>query len=350
MLNNKSILITGGTGSFGKKMAQIVLAEYKPKRLVVFSRDELKQFEMAQKWNPSKYPCLEYVLGDVRDRDRLTRVFEGIDYIIHAAALKQVPAAERNPEEYIKTNVIGAMNIIDAAIVNNVEKVVALSTDKACNPVNLYGATKLCSDKLFVAANCSEAAHSRTKFCVVRYGNVLGSRGSVIPFFQERARSGVLPITDENMTRFWITLDQAVHFVIMSLSRSKGGEIFVPRIPSMKIVDLAKAIDPDCRQEVVGIRPGEKVHETLLSEDEARNTVQYKECFIVQHNHRLRDSMFEHVHLGKNNGHACPEGFRYTSDSNTEWLQVDDLKQLVDRISDDYAIEHSRWSMQDVPE
>ncbi|MCK5179977.1 MAG: UDP-N-acetylglucosamine 4,6-dehydratase (inverting), partial [Candidatus Omnitrophica bacterium] len=243
MLDNKTILITGGTGSFGKKMVQIVLTEHKPKRLIIFSRDELKQFEMAQKWNPSKYPCLEYVLGDVRDKERLTRVFDGVDYVIHAAALKQVPAAERNPEEYIKTNVVGAMNVIDACIKNNVKKVIALSTDKACNPVNLYGATKLCSDKLFVAEN-NNVALDRTKFSVVRYGNVLGSRGSVIPFFQERAKTGVLPITDDAMTRFWITLDQAVHFVISCLSRAKGGEIFVPRIPSMKITDLANAISP----------------------------------------------------------------------------------------------------------
>lgn len=350
MLNNKSILITGGTGSFGKKMVQIVLAEFKPKRLIIFSRDELKQFEMVQKWNPSKYPCLEYVLGDIRDKDRLIRVFEGVDYVIHAAALKQVPSAERNPEEYIKTNVIGAMNIIDAAIVNNVDKVAALSTDKACNPVNLYGATKLCSDKLFVAASSSEAVRHKTRFLVVRYGNVLGSRGSVIPFFQERSRTGVLPITDVNMTRFWITLDQAVHFVIKSLVRAKGGEIFVPRIPSMRIVDLAKAIDPESKQEVVGIRPGEKVHETLLSEDEARNATQFKECFIVQHNHHLREGLREHTRAGNNNGQMCPEGFRYTSDTNTEWLQVDDLRQLVAKISDDYSIESSRWSMEDVPE
>lgn len=350
MLNDKTILITGGTGSFGKKMVQIVLSEFKPRRLIIFSRDELKQFEMAQKWSPSKYPSLEYVLGDIRDRDRLMRVFEGVDYIIHAAALKQVPAAERNPEEYIKTNVIGAMNIIDAAIANKVAKVAALSTDKACNPVNLYGATKLCSDKLFVAANNSEAARHNTRFLVVRYGNVLGSRGSVIPFFQERAKTGILPITDHNMTRFWITLDQAVHFVIRSLSRAKGGEIFVPRIPSMKIVDLAKAIDPDCKQEVVGIRPGEKVHETLLSEDEARNAVEFKECFIVQHNHNLRKSLSEYNGSGNNGGRPCPDGFGYSSDRNTEWMRVEDLRALVSKIADDYSIERSRWSMDDVPE
>ena len=245
MLNNKSILITGGTGSFGKKFIQIVLASYQPKRLIIFSRDELKQFEMMQTWKPSEYPCLQYILGDVRDKSRLCRVFEGVDYVIHAAALKQVPSAERNPEEYIKTNVIGAMNIIEAALQTGVKKVIALSTDKACNPINLYGATKLCADKLFVAEN-NVVLPSRTQFSVVRYGNVVGSRGSVIPFFRERAKTGVLPITDERMSRFWITLDQAVHFVLLSLIRTKGGEIFVPRIPSMKISDLASAIGPEC--------------------------------------------------------------------------------------------------------
>lgn len=347
ILDHKAILITGGTGSFGKKMVQIVLAEYKPKRLIIFSRDELKQFEMAQKWSPSHYPCLEYLLGDVRDKERLARVFEGVDYVIHAAALKQVPTAERNPEEYIKTNVIGAMNIIEAALQNNVKNVIALSTDKACNPVNLYGATKLCSDKLFVAENSSAASH-RTRFSVVRYGNVLGSRGSVIPFFQERAKTGVLPITDKDMTRFWITLDQAVHFVISCLSRMKGGEIFVPRIPSMKITDLADAISPGAKQEVVGVRPGEKIHETLISEDEARHAVQFKECYLVQPNPKLREELIR----GRNGvkGQLCGDGFRYSSDNNTSWLMVDELKKFVDQIADDYSIEQSRWSMEDVPE
>jgi len=348
MLNNKSILITGGTGSFGKKMIQIVLAECKPKRLIIFSRDELKQFEMTQKWNPSKYPCLEYVLGDVRDKERLTRIFDGVDYVIHAAALKQVPAAERNPEEYIKTNVMGAMNIIDVAINTKVEKVIALSTDKACNPINLYGASKLCSDKLFVAANGSEAARSKTKFSVVRYGNVLGSRGSVIPFFQERAKTGLLPITDSNMTRFWITLDQAVHFVISCMSRAKGGEIFVPRIPSMKITDLAQAISPEAKHEIVGVRPGEKIHETLISEGEARNTIQFKECYLVQPNSRLREELLK----GRNGtkGEVCSDNFHYASDNNTSWLVVEELQKLIGQIADDYTIEQSRWSMDDVPE
>lgn len=347
MLNNKTILITGGTGSFGKKMVQIVLSEYKPKRLIIFSRDELKQFEMSQKWSPAKYPCLEYVLGDVRDKDRLTRVFEGVDYVIHTAALKQVPAAERNPDEYVKTNVLGAINVIHAALENNVGKVAALSTDKACNPINLYGATKLCSDKLFIAQNTAHSS-KRTKFCVVRYGNVLGSRGSVIPFFKERMKAGVLPITDKNMTRFWITLDQAVHFVLNCLSKAKGGEIFIPRIPSMKIVDLAVAIAPECQQEVVGIRPGEKVHETLLSEDEARNAVQFKECFVVQPDAKLREELLKQ--RGESKHELCPKDFRYTSDSNPEWMTVEDLKGLVDKIADDYSIEKSRWAMDDIPE
>lgn len=347
MFNNKTVLITGGTGSFGKKMVQIVLAEYRPKRLIIFSRDELKQFEMAQKWSPIKYPFLKYVLGDVRDKDRLMRVFNDVDYVIHSAALKQVPAAEHNPEEYIKTNVLGAMNIIDAALYNKVQKVVALSTDKACNPVNLYGATKLCSDKLFIADNV-HSENRQTKFFVVRYGNVLGSRGSVIPFFKERSKAGTLPITDKRMTRFWITLDQAVHFVLKSLLRGKGGEIFVPRIPSMKIIDLAKAIAPRCRLEIVGIRPGEKLHETLISEDEARNTVQFKECYVVQQNKHLQEILLSDQQIGK--GRLCEEGFRYTSDSNSEWMTVEELKELTEKISDDYSIEKSRWSMDDLPE
>lgn len=347
MLNGKNILITGGTGSFGKKMVQTVLTQYKPKRLVVFSRDELKQFEMAQKWSPAQYPCLQYVLGDVRDRERLTRVFENIDYVIHTAALKQVPAAESNPEEYIKTNVLGAMNVIAAALDNDVEKVVVLSTDKAANPINLYGATKLCSDKLFIAANPNSNVAAKTKFFVVRYGNVLGSRGSVIPFFKERAATGLLPITDERMTRFWITLDQAVHFVIHCFAMAKGGELFVPRIPSMKITDLAQAIAPDCRQEVIGIRPGEKLHETLISEDEARNTVQFKECYVIQADGGRRQELMK-AH-GNGRGALCPDGFRYTSDGNQDWLTVKELGVLVEKISEDYKIEASRWSMNDIP-
>lgn len=347
LLDGKTVLITGGTGSFGKKFVQIVLAHAKPKKLIIFSRDELKQFEMSQKRSPHQYPAIRYMLGDIRDRDRLMTVFKQVDYVIHAAALKQVPAAEHNPEEFIKTNVLGAMNIIDAALHNKVKKVIALSTDKACNPINLYGATKLCSDKLFMAANVDRGLDD-TRFAVVRYGNVLGSRGSVVPFFEERAKTGILPITDGRMTRFWITLGQAVHFVLMALSTAKGGELFVPRIPSMKITDLARAIAPKCKQEIVGIRPGEKIHETLISEDEAHHTVAFKECYIVQADPKLKEGLLAG---GKNGGgRLCPENFSYSSDANDQWLTVKQLKELVKQISDDYAIEQSRWSMEDVPQ
>jgi len=346
MLNGKVILITGGTGSLGKKLVQVILQEYKPKKLIVFSRDELKQFEMSQRWGIKKYPFMRYFLGDVRDKERLMRAFDGVDYIIHAAALKQVPAAEYNPTEFIKTNVIGAMNVIDAAIYNDVKKVVALSTDKACNPINLYGASKLCSDKLFVAANVFSGSGG-TVFSVVRYGNVLGSRGSVVPFFKERAMTGVLPITDQRMTRFWITLDQAAHFVLKSLELSKGEEIFVPKIPSMKITDLAAAIAPECKQQIVGVRPGEKINETLISEEEARNTLEYKECFIIKPQVRP-DKVSKSS--AKGNGQRCPAGFKYTSETNSQWLSVEELRKMVEQISDDYAIEQSRWSMEDVPQ
>ncbi|MCX5709098.1 MAG: UDP-N-acetylglucosamine 4,6-dehydratase (inverting) [Candidatus Omnitrophica bacterium] len=346
MLNNKVILITGGTGSLGKKLLQIIVNEYKPQKLIIFSRDELKQFEMSQKWGMKKYPFIRYFLGDVRDKDRLMRAFDGVDYVIHAAALKQVPAAEYNPTEFIKTNVLGAINVIEAAIYNNVKKVIALSTDKACNPINLYGASKLCSDKLFVAANVYSGVH-KTRFSVVRYGNVLGSRGSVVPFFKERSKTGVLPITDADMTRFWITLDQAAHFVLMALAYCKGAEIFVPKIPSMKIIDLAKAIAPDCRQEVVGIRPGEKIHETLISREEARNSVEFKHCYLV-----LPSTTAEKKPKAsrKGSGKPCVRGFEYTSANNTQWLSVEELCKMVEMVVDDYSIEKSRWSMEDVPQ
>ena len=340
MLNDKTILITGGTGSFGKKCIEIILKDYKPRKLIIFSRDELKQFEMSQHWNPKKYPCIRYFLGDVRDKERLMRAFNGVDYVIHAAALKQVPAAEYNPVECIKTNINGAMNIIDAALFNKVKKVVALSTDKACNPVNLYGATKLCSDKLFVAAT-SYAGSDETVFAVVRYGNVVGSRGSVVPFFKERAQTGVLPITDERMTRFWITLDQSVHFVLKTLEVSKGAEIFVPKIPATKIVDLATAIAPECSHEIVGIRPGEKIHETLIGEDEGRNTIEYKECYVIKRSTDGPPSGDEK---------SCAEGFSYSSDNNPESISIEDLRVVLEEIADDYSIEHSRWSMEDVPQ
>jgi len=343
MINGKTILITGGTGSFGKKMTQIILDQYQPKKLIIFSRDELKQFEMSQRWSPEKYPSIRYFIGDVRDKERLIRAFDNVDYVIHAAALKQVPAAEYNPEECIKTNVIGAMNVIGASLENDVKKVVALSTDKACNPINLYGATKLCSDKLFTSANVYRGFEHSTTFTVVRYGNVVGSRGSVVPFFKERAKTGVLPITDPRMTRFWITLDQGVHFVLHVLELSKGGEIFVPKIPSMKITDLAQAIAPDCKQEIVGIRPGEKIHESLIGEDEGRNTIDFKNCYIVLSRLYPGKKSFQ-IHNGK----ACPEGFSYSSEDNPQTISVEALRNILEKIEDDYIIEKTRWSLDDV--
>ncbi len=344
MLNGKNILITGGTGSLGKKLIQIILQEYKPARLIIFSRDELKQFEMSQRWDVGKYPCIRYFLGDVRDKSRLVMAFNGVDYVIHAAALKQVPAAETNPEEFVKTNVLGAMNVLDAGVAAKVEKVISLSTDKACNPINLYGATKLCSDKLFTAANVYGGLQ-HTRFSVVRYGNVLGSRGSVVPFFKERAATGKLPITDERMTRFWITLDQAAHFVLMCLGYTAGGEIFVPKIPSMKITDLATAIAPECEQEIVGIRPGEKINEVLIGEDDARNSLEFEKFYVI----RPFGAKGKVTTYGGAEGKLCPEGFKYTSDSNEQWLSVEDLRQLVERIADDYVIEKSRWAPEGVP-
>lgn len=322
MLNDKVILITGGTGSFGKKCTEFILKNYNPKKLIIFSRDELKQFEMAQTF--SEYDCLRYFIGDVRDKVRLCRAFDGVDIVIHAAALKQVPACEYNPIEAVKTNINGAVNIIDAAIDQNVEKVLALSTDKAANPINLYGATKLCSDKLFVQGN-AYAGYKKTKFAVVRYGNVVGSRGSVIPFFLKMREKGILPITDKRMTRFWITLEQGVQFVIDSLDRMHGGEVFVPKIPSMNIMDLAKAVCPDCKYEFVGIRPGEKLHEVLVPEDDARRTLEFDDFFLIQ-------PWLDFWSLKETNhgtGKPCPDGFRYGSDTNEKWLNIDELREMI---------------------
>ena len=343
MLNNKNILITGGTGSFGKKCTQIVLENYEPEKLIIFSRDELKQFEMSQKWNIKKYPCIRYFLGDVRDKDRLIRAFDGMDYVIHAAALKQVPAAEYNPGEAIKTNIIGAMNVIDAALYNNVSKVISLSTDKASNPINLYGATKLCSDKLFIAANVYPGLERETIFSIVRYGNVLGSRGSVVPFFKERSKTGTLPITDRKMTRFWITLDQAVHFVLNVLKIAKKGELFVPKIPTMKITDLATAIAPECKQAVVGVRPGEKIHETLIGEDEGRDATDYNDCYV------MRPKEYGQTAEIDNSGRPCGEGFCYRSDNTEKILSIEELRETLSLIEDDFSIEKTRWSMDDIP-
>ena len=343
MLNNKSILITGGTGSFGKKMTQVILENYKPEKLIIFSRDELKQYEMEQKWNENDYPCIRYFIGDVRDRERLIRAFNGIDFVIHAAALKQVPAAEYNPTEAILTNVNGAMNVIDAALANNVKKVIALSTDKACNPINLYGATKLCSDKLFIAANVYSGDDKDTIFSIVRYGNVLGSRGSVVPFFIKIAPSGILTITDPKMTRFLITLDQGVHFVINAIEICKGGEIFVPKIPVSKVADIAEAIGPDCKQEIIGIRPGEKIHELLIGEDEGRMTYEYNDCYVIK-----SPDMIKRFGDG-NTEKLCTNGFIYSSGSSTNVLSVEEIKLLIkDNLYSENTNSKSNWDMSDV--
>ncbi len=325
MLNNKAILVTGGTGSFGKRCVRTILERYKPRKLIVFSRDELKQFEMQQVFPMEKYPCMRYFIGDVRDPDRLARAFDGVDVVIHAAALKQVPACEYNPIEAIRTNVIGAENVINAAIDRNVGKIIALSTDKAANPVNLYGATKLCSDKLFVAGN-SLAGAKPTRFSVVRYGNVVGSRGSVVPFFFRQRDTGVLTITDVRMTRFWITLEQGVDFVLASLDRMVGGEIFVPKIPSTKIIDLAQAIGPDCELKEIGIRPGEKLHETLVPVDDARNSLEFQDHFVIEPTYHwwTKVDPLKDLH-----GKRCPDGFSYTSDNNAQWLSIQEIQEMV---------------------
>lgn len=324
-LNGKDVLVTGGTGSFGKKFTEIALERYSPQRLIIFSRDELKQYEMKARFSPEEHRCMRYFIGDVRDKNRLYRAFDGVDVIVHAAALKQVPAAEYNPIEPIKTNVFGAANIIDAAIDREVDQVIALSTDKAANPINLYGATKLCSDKLFVAGNNYSGPHG-TRFSVVRYGNVVGSRGSVIPFFLEKREEEVLPITDLRMTRFWITLEQGVDFVLSSLGRMAGGEIFVPKIPSMKIVDLAEAICPDCEIKEVGIRPGEKLHEIMVPENISRHTLEYDDRYAIVPAFKDWDRA---GYIGKYGGDWCSDGFRYSSDSNEWWLSVEEMQEMI---------------------
>lgn len=318
-VDGKTLLITGGTGSFGKKMTQVLLRDHAVKKLIVFSRDELKQFEMQQEYND---PRLRFFIGDVRDKERLYRAFDGVDVVIHAAAMKQVPAAEYNPMEAVKTNIHGAANVIDAALDTGVQRVIALSTDKAAAPVNLYGATKLVSDKLFVAAN-SYAGKRDTRFSVVRYGNVVGSRGSVIPFFLDRKATGRLPVTDPRMTRFWITLEQGVRFVLNSLERAHGGEIFVPKMPTARIMDLAKAIAPEAAIDVVGIRPGEKLHEVLITEDDARHTLEFDDHFVIEP---------EFPWWGQRpaeGGRLCPDGFVYSSDSNPWVLSVDEIRRLI---------------------
>lgn len=324
MFAGKSVLVTGGTGSFGKRFIRTVLDNHRPRRLVVLSRDELKQSEMQAEFSPAEYPSLRYLLGNVRDKDRLYRAFDGIDIVVHAAALKQVPAAEMNPLEVIKTNVLGGANVVDAAIDRRVERVIALSTDKAANPVNLYGATKLCSDKLFVAGN-HYVGGQRTRFAVVRYGNVIGSRGSVVPLFMKLRESGRLPITDERMTRFFITLQQGVDFVLRCLQLMRGGEIFVPKIPSMKVVDLARAIAPDCELDVVGVRPGEKLHEIMVTRDDARQTVDCGTHYVIMptvHEWSGAPALGEGCV-------PCAEDFEYRSDTNDVWLSDAELRSLA---------------------
>lgn len=320
-VKDKVVLVTGGTGSFGKKFIKKALM-LGVKKIIVFSRDELKQYEMKQEFQDER---MRFFIGDVRDKDRLYRAFDGVDIVIHAAAMKHVDACEYNPFEAVKTNVNGAQNIIEAAIDRGVEKVIALSTDKACSPVNLYGATKLASDKLFVAAN-AYVGEKKTRFAVVRYGNVVGSRGSVVPFFKKIKHTGRVPVTDERMTRFWITLEQGVQFVLDNLERMQGGEIFVPKIPSMNIMDLAKAIAPQCEIDVIGIRPGEKLHEAMIMEDDARHTMEFDMYYVI---------LPELSWWSKNElvgGKSLPEGFSYTSDNNKEWLTVEHLQQLVKEV------------------
>ena len=325
-LKGKSILITGGTGSFGKKFVETILKKHpEVRRLIVFSRDELKQYEMSQIFPQGKYPCMRYFLGDVRDKERLMRAFEDVDIVIHAAALKQVPAAEYNPMECIKTNVLGAENVIEAALSTQVKKIVALSTDKAAAPINLYGATKLCSDKLFIAANNIKGYRDIT-FSVVRYGNVIGSRGSVVPFFLEQRKKGILPITDVNMTRFNISLDEGVDMVMYALENAWGGELYVPKLPSFRITDLAEAIAPKCETKIVGIRPGEKIHEEMITETDSLNTFEFDRYYAI-----LPAPTIWSLEEWKKkfNAKEAAYGFKYNSGTNTVWLTVEQLREQI---------------------
>jgi len=319
--NDKVILVTGGTGSFGKKFIEIMLNEFHPAKLIVYSRDEQKQHEMRQMG--FQQDNLRYFIGDIRDLERLRRAFQGVDYVVHAAALKQVPACEYNPMEAVKTNILGSSNVIDAALDANVKKVIALSTDKAVNPINLYGATKLAAEKLFVQSN-AYAGGRETRFACVRYGNVVGSRGSVVPVFLRQRKAGKITITDERMTRFWISLEQGVRFVIRCLEEMQGGEVFVPKIPSMKVIDLARAVAPDAEIEIIGIRPGEKLHEVLISEDEARTVIEMDDMYVVQPAAAL---WFGREWEGK--GEAIDDDFRYVSNTNSDWLNVDDIQKFI---------------------
>jgi len=323
MLNGKNILITGGTGSFGKQFVRCILKRYKPNKIIIFSRDELKQFEMAQKFSNR---CMRYFIGDVRDLPRLQKAMNSVDYVIHAAALKHVPIAEYNPMECIKTNVMGAQNIIDACIANNVQKIIALSTDKAASPANLYGASKLLSDKLFVAAN-NLTGEQEIEFSVVRYGNVLGSRGSVIPYFEKLIKDGAtsLPITEPNMTRFWITLQEAVDFVLKNFSRMQGGEIFIPKIPSMKMTEMAKALAPQLKQKVIGIRPGEKLHELMCPPDDSHITLEFHDHYVIKPSITFSQPVNYKINLLGEKGANVEAGFEYNSKDNDIWLSHEEL-------------------------
>ncbi len=325
MFDDKVILITGGTGSFGQKFTEYVLKNAAPREIVIFSRDEFKQSEMAKRFPPEQFP-IRYFLGDVRDKDRLLRAFAGVDYVIHAAALKQVPALEYNPFEAVKTNIIGAQNIVESALERSVKKVIAISTDKAVNPINLYGATKLAMEKIIIAAN-SYVRYRDISFSAVRYGNVIGSRGSVVPFYLDLINRGIreLPVTDERMTRFWIALDQGVNLVCKAVQEAEGGEVFIPKIPSMKIVDLVAAMPGQCTCKVVGIRPGEKLHETLVGEDEGRTTVDHGDYYVV-----LPQFDFQMKKTSRlKNAPRVPDGFSYRSDTNETWLSATDLRQMM---------------------
>jgi UDP-N-acetylglucosamine 4,6-dehydratase len=326
---NKVILITGGTGSFGKKFTKILLAEKNPKKVIIFSRDELKQHEMrVAGYND---PRLRYFIGDVRDRERLVRAMHGVDIVVHAAALKQVPACEYNPMEAIKTNIIGTSNVIEAALDAGVGKVLALSTDKAVSPANLYGGTKLVAEKLVIQSN-AYAAGTATRYSCVRYGNVVGSRGSIVPLFLKQRASGKITVTDERMTRFWLSLEQGVHFVITCIEQMEGGEVFVPKIPSTKVVDLVRAIAPEAQIEIIGIRPGEKLHEDLLSADEARHAIELDKMYVVQ---PAEATWFGYS--WKDKGKPLAEGFSYTSENNTEWLDVEGIKKYIAPFEADFV-------------
>ncbi len=326
---DKVILVTGGTGSFGKKFIELILKEYQPAKVIVYSRDELKQHEMRA--GGFDHPDLRYFIGDIRDRDRLKRALNGVHYVVHAAALKQVPACEYNPMEAIKTNILGSSNVIDAALDAGVERVIALSTDKAVNPVNLYGATKLAAEKLFVQSNFY-AAGTSTRFACVRYGNVVGSRGSVVPVFLKQRQTGTVTITDDRMTRFWISLEQGARFVIRCLEQMQGGEVFVPKIPSMRVIDLATTIAPDAKVNIVGIRPGEKLHEALISEDEARTTVELDDMFVVQ---PAEANWFGHA--WERQGKSLPDGFRYVSDTNPDWMTLEQIQKMIAPFEEAFA-------------